>query len=191
MEASAYFLISFLIGAVPFSSLLVYIFARKNIRDYGDGNPGASNALRAGGKVIGMTALILDSFKGVIPVAIWAGGLTVWQEILIAIAPVIGHAFSPFLKFKGGKGIATSFGIWTGLGLWGAPISMGAGAIASKYLLKDKSDEVKVLAVFLCLGVFLLVSAGRLNLWLLYTANCAIVAVKQAQYYSKGSGNAR
>ena len=130
MDASAFFLISFLIGAIPFSSLLVHIFARKNIRDYGDGNPGASNAFRAGGKVIGITALILDSFKGVIPAAIWAGRLAVWQEILIAIAPVIGHAFSPFLKFRGGKGIATSFGIWMGLGLWGAPISMGAGAIA-------------------------------------------------------------
>ncbi len=113
-------LLSFLCGSLPFSVWLPRIFRRADPRRIGDGNPGATNAFRAGGALVGLLALILDVSKGAAPVG-WShfnlgyGGLAMW---LIATAPLLGHAFSPFLGLKGGKGLAVALGVWIGLTLW-------------------------------------------------------------------------
>ena len=115
-----YLLFAFLCGSLPFSVWLGKLFLHRDVRHYGDGNPGAVNAFRAGGKLVGLLVLVLDISKGAVPVALayhnlGYRGLPMWA---ISTAPVLGHAFSPFLGFKGGKAIAVSFGVWIGLTLW-------------------------------------------------------------------------
>ena len=103
-------IISYLMGSIPFGFILTKIFLKKDIRDIGSGNIGATNALRTGNKLIGFTTLVLDIFKAIIPV--------IYTKIhfpeLIFVASLcafLGHVFPIWLKFKGGKGVATYVGI--------------------------------------------------------------------------------
>lgn len=113
-------LLSFLCGSLPFSVWLAKIVRRADVRRFGDGNPGAANAFRAAGALVGLLVLILDVSKGAIPVGLayfnlGYRGLPMW---LIATSALLGHAFSPFLGFRGGKGLAVALGVWIGLTLW-------------------------------------------------------------------------
>ena len=103
-------LISYLIGSIPFGFLLTKIFLKKDIREIGSGNIGATNALRTGNKLIGYSTLILDIGKAVILLLIIKFN---FSEYLFtsSIAVFLGHVFPIWLKFKGGKGVATYVGI--------------------------------------------------------------------------------
>lgn len=116
--------IGFLLGALPFSVWIGKLALRKDIRAYGDHNPGATNVLRAGGKLWFVAALLLDISKGAAPVGLahWTLGIRGMEIVPVALAPVLGHAFSPFLRFKGGKAVATMGGIWIGLTLIYMPV---------------------------------------------------------------------
>ena len=117
----------FFSGALPFSVLISRHFLKTNIRNVGDGNPGTFNVLKAGGFLWGALAFVLDIFKGLIPVAVanfWFG-LTGLSLVAVALSPLLGHAFSPFLGFKGGKAVATTFGVWCGLTIWEGPTVFG------------------------------------------------------------------
>ena len=110
MEVIIIAIASYLIGSIPFGFILTKIFLKKDIRDIGSGNIGATNALRTGNKVLGYATLILDIFKAIIPV--------IYTKIhfpeLIFVASLcafLGHVFPIWLKFKGGKGVATYVGI--------------------------------------------------------------------------------
>ena len=102
--------ISYLIGSIPFGFLLTKIFLGKDIREIGSGNIGATNALRTGNKLIGYSTLILDIGKAVILLLIIKFN---FSEYLFtsSIAVFLGHVFPIWLKFKGGKGVATYVGI--------------------------------------------------------------------------------
>ena len=102
--------ISYLIGSIPFGFLLTKIFLNKDIRDIGSGNIGATNALRTGYKLIGYSTLVLDIGKAVILLLIIKFN---FSEYLFtsSIAVFLGHVFPIWLKFKGGKGVATYVGI--------------------------------------------------------------------------------
>ena len=102
--------LSYLIGSIPFGFLLTKIFLEKDIRKIGSGNIGATNALRTGNKLIGYSTLALDIGKAVILLLIIKFN---FSEYLIAssIAVFLGHVFPIWLKFKGGKGVATYVGI--------------------------------------------------------------------------------
>jgi glycerol-3-phosphate acyltransferase PlsY len=115
------------LGSLPFSYWIGRIFLRKDIRQYGDNAPGATNVARAGGKALYIIAILLDAFKGSVPVwlAQLLSGISGWELAAIAICPVLGHAFSPFLRFKGGMGVATTFGVWLALLGWLGPVVMG------------------------------------------------------------------
>ena len=131
----------FLIGSIPFSLLIPRWLKGVDVRQFGDGNPGSANAFKAGGWACGIFALLLDYLKGCLPVLLANSYLSidkVWI-ILIAIAPILGHAFSPFLGFKGGKAIATTFGVWTGLTLYKAPLVLGGFCAFFLYLLKSSA----------------------------------------------------
>ena len=119
--------LAFLSGSLPFSLWIGRLIARADVRRYGDGNPGAANAWRAGGWRAGFPALLLDYLKGAAPVGLahYGIGLSGWALLPVALAPVLGHAFSPFLRFRGGKAIAVTFGVWSGLTLWDAPTVLG------------------------------------------------------------------
>ena len=101
---------SYLMGSIPFGLILTKIFLNKDIRDIGSGNIGATNALRTGNKLIGYSTLILDIAKAIIPVIF----VKINYPDLIYIASLcafLGHVFPIWLKFKGGKGVATYVGI--------------------------------------------------------------------------------
>ena len=102
--------ISYLIGSIPFGFILTKIFLKKDIREIGSGNIGATNALRTGNKLIGYSTLILDISKAVILLLIIKFN---FSEYLFtsSIAVFLGHVFPIWLKFKGGKGVATYVGI--------------------------------------------------------------------------------
>ena len=103
-------IISYLMGSVPFGFILTKIFLKKDIREIGSGNIGATNALRTGNKAIGYSTLGLDIFKAVAPVIY----VKVFYQDFLYIASLcafLGHVFPIWLKFKGGKGVATYVGI--------------------------------------------------------------------------------
>ena len=102
--------ISYLIGSIPFGFLLTKIFLKKDIRDIGSGNIGATNALRTGNKLIGYSTLALDIGKAVILLLIIKFNFSEYLFIS-SIAIFLGHVFPIWLKFKGGKGVATYVGI--------------------------------------------------------------------------------
>ena len=110
MELFIIGIISYLMGSIPFGLILTKIFLKKDIREIGSGNIGATNALRAGNKLIGYSTLLLDVLKAVIPVLYVKINFpdAVYISALFAF---IGHVFPVWLKFKGGKGVATYVGI--------------------------------------------------------------------------------
>ncbi len=130
-------IVGFCLGSIPFSVWMGRSLLHTDVRRFGDGNPGAANLMRAGGWPIGLLAGVLDYCKGLVPVGIahFSVHITGWGLIPIAIAPILGHAFSPFLKFHGGKALAVTFGIWTGLTLGEGPILLGAFLTAFFLLL--------------------------------------------------------
>ncbi|MBL8163563.1 MAG: glycerol-3-phosphate acyltransferase [Anaerolineae bacterium] len=132
--------VAFLSGSIPYSYWLGKYVLKLDIRDYGDGNPGATNVMRAAGKQWGILAGLLDALKGVVPVglAYFVAGLNSWQLAVVALAPILGHAFSPWLGFRGGKAVAVTFGVWVGLTLWEAPIILGL-ALLFTFKLTDNS----------------------------------------------------
>ena len=102
--------ICYLIGSLPFGFILTKIFLKKDIREIGSGNIGATNALRTGNKFIGYTTLMLDVLKAVIPVLYVKFSFPEFIFIA-ALSAFLGHVFPVWLKFKGGKGVATYVGI--------------------------------------------------------------------------------
>jgi glycerol-3-phosphate acyltransferase PlsY len=120
----AFCIIAFLCGSLPFSVWLGNLFLKQDVRQYGDGNPGATNVIRAGSKAVGLLVLTLDISKAAAPVGLAYHNLGIRgiPMVLIAVAPVLGHAFSPFLGFHGGKALATALGVWIGLTIWKASL---------------------------------------------------------------------
>lgn len=137
-------ILGFIAGSLPFSVWVGHLLLKRDIRQLGDGNPGATNVFRAGNWKAGILALCLDYIKGLIPVATayWVGGIRDERIILIFMAPLLGHQFSPFLKFRGGKGIATTFGAWTGLTLWEGPCILGLFLIFFYWFLDQDAWSV-------------------------------------------------
>lgn len=156
---------AFLCGSLPLSYWLGKVFLRVDIRQYGDGNPGAANVWRAGGKWWGLLAVFLDAFKGLVPVALanFGAGVSGWPLVAVALAPILGHAYTPFLGFEGGKALAVTFGIWTGLTLWQVPVALGLSF--ALWLLVLRVEGWAILAGMLTLLVYLLL-VGAPTTWL-------------------------
>ena len=110
MKVELIIIISYLLGSIPFGFLLTRIFLKKDIREIGSGNIGATNALRTGNKSIGYATLILDIIKAVIPV-IFVKVYFIEYLYIASLSVFLGHVFPVWLKFKGGKGVATYVGI--------------------------------------------------------------------------------
>jgi len=111
-------LIAYLSGSIPYGLILTKTFGGIDIRTIGSGNIGTTNVLRTGHKSIAIATLLCDALKGFLPVYIAAYlGLSGTILLIIAYAAVLGHVFPIWLKFKGGKGIATSLGVFWALSL--------------------------------------------------------------------------
>ena len=110
-------LVSYLMGSIPFGFVLTKIFLKKDIREIGSGNIGATNAIRTGNKVIGYSTLFLDILKAVTPVIY----VKIFFQDFLYIASLctfLGHVFPIWLKFKGGKGVAAYVGILFAINLY-------------------------------------------------------------------------
>ena len=110
-------IISYLMGSIPFGFILTKIFLKKDIREIGSGNIGATNALRTGNKTIGYSTLVLDVLKAITPIIY----VKIFYQDFLYIASLcafLGHVFPVWLKFKGGKGVATYVGILFALNIY-------------------------------------------------------------------------
>jgi len=154
------------------------LLARADVRLYGDGNPGAVNAWKAGGWKCGVPALLLDFAKAAAPVHMAAVyvGLGSWSLIPAALAPVVGHAFSPFLRFRGGKAVAATFGIWAGLTLWDVPIVLGL--LLTAFVLVQGVDAWSVVLGMACLALYLLVRGSPQPFLVIWAGNLAVLLWK-------------
>ena len=114
-------LISYLFGSIPFGYLFTKILLKKDIRNVGSGNIGATNVLRTGNKLLGYLTLVLDIAKAVVPVIFIK--LNYPDLVYIsALCAFLGHLFPIWLKFKGGKGVATLIGILISINIYYALI---------------------------------------------------------------------
>jgi len=127
MNALLSLLIAYLLGAIPFGFILVKLATGRDVRASGSGNIGATNVLRTTGRALGVLTLVLDIAKGY--VAVWIAAILTDQDPLwmsaAALAVMAGHAFPVFLRFKGGKAVAS----FTGAFLYLAPVPLAAAAI--------------------------------------------------------------
>lgn len=125
--------VAYLLGSIPTGYILVRVFRREDIRAVGSGNIGATNVLRTGGKGLGAATFLLDMLKGC--TAVWLGGLMgAWMlpatplrdaQALAALFAVLGHMFTCWLRFRGGKGVATGFGVFLVASPWSALAAIG------------------------------------------------------------------
>jgi glycerol-3-phosphate acyltransferase PlsY len=119
---------AYLLGSIPTGYLLIRLFLHQDIRSVGSGNIGATNVLRSGGKLLGAATFLLDMLKGC--AAVWLGAwlgallaptaLPLNMEALAALSAVLGHMFPVWLGFRGGKGVATGFGVFLVADPWAA-----------------------------------------------------------------------
>ena len=124
MEVIIILITSYLIGSIPFGFILTKFFLKKDIRNIGSGNIGATNALRTGNKTLGYGTLLLDVVKGIIPV-IYVKFNYPDYIFISSLSVFLGHVFPVWLKFKGGKGVATYVGILFSINLFYGIIFVG------------------------------------------------------------------
>lgn len=110
-------MVSYLVGAIPTAFIFGKVFSGIDIREHGSGNVGATNAFRILGKKLGTSVLLIDILKGILPVAILGHFFMTNEYVALfsAVMAVVGHNWTCFLQFKGGKGVATSAGVLIGL----------------------------------------------------------------------------
>lgn len=151
------YLAAYLIAGIPFGYLLAKQFAGVDIKEAGSGNIGATNVLRVIkeqdpklAKKLGAITLFLDAFKGVaillIAMILGASDSVLWT---IAVLAVIGHCFSVFLMFEGGKGVATGFGVLAAMMPLAALVAIAVWGIASKGLKISSLSSLIALAAFI------------------------------------------
>ena len=153
MEYILVAIFSYLMGSIPFGLILTKFFLKKDIREIGSGNIGATNALRTGNKLIGYSTLLLDITKAVLPVLYVK---TTFPELIFiaSLSAFLGHVFPIWLKFKGGKGVATYIGI-----LFSINIFLGIVFVISWGIvfLIFKYSSLSSIAASLSVPVYLLV----------------------------------
>lgn len=180
MNGLVFAVFGFLCGALPLAVWLGRAALRRDIREVGDRNPGALNVARAGGLAWGGLAIVLEVSKGALPVGVAAQvvGLSGWQLVLAAIAPVLGHAYSPFLGFRGGKAVAVSLGIWIGLTVWIVP-AVGVPSLIVYTLFTTASGWAVMLTMGNVVLLFLFIDV-RWEWWIVLAVNIVVFGVKHA-----------
>lgn len=166
-------LLGYLFGAIPFAVLLGKLFIKQDPRNVGDGNPGGTNLWKVGGWKVGLAAILLEIFKGYLPVALARHfGVSDWFLIPVCAAPIVGHATMPFLNFRGGKALGATGGVWIGLlGLWAFSI-YAAAALLLAILAEHAWAAVLGVSMFLGWAIFVdgspwMIVFGILNVFLI------------------------
>ena len=165
MSAWPWFIASYLLGSLPTSWIVVRLVKGQDLRKLGSGNLGATNLYRQLGWRWAVPAAVIDIGKGVVPVLVFgprAGGGDI-MALLLGITAVLGHVFSVFVNFRGGKGVATGAGVLIGLAPWAALVAIVVWGVVVKL-----TGYVSLGSV---LGALVLVPA----LWLIYPDRRALV----------------
>lgn len=168
-------LLSYLIGAIPFSVILGKYFKGIDIRKHGSGNPGGTNSLRFLGKKVGALVILLDILKGALVIVLIR--LNVFENVELlhplayGFAASFGHAFSPFIKFRGGKAVATTAGAYASYSfinvLYGAIIFMIVLKTTKFVSLASSSIAILVLVIALFSQDFEVILYGALSMTLI------------------------
>jgi len=178
MPAALWLLASYLLGAIPTSYLVSRAFANIDLRQHGSGNLGATNLYRVLGWKYAVPVALFDIAKGTVPVLVFAPRVadSALYALACGVAAIIGHVFSVFVHFKGGKGVATAAGVMLGLaplalalaaGVWGLVLlltgyvslaSIAAAAVLplAVYLLEHPAPEILWVAALIAAGVIVL-----------------------------------
>lgn len=178
--------LQFISGSIMYSYIIAKLL-NIDLSRVRDGNPGASNLWRIAGWRWGVLALVLDYLKGVIPISIFINLGIVGDRYIITLAVlagVLGHSFSPMLKFKGGKAVAVSFGAWSVLTKWEAPTLLGS-VFTLFTIIKPKNttvgeDAFRVFIGYLVLLFYVIFKAyrGEIHLLFFYLGNFLIIFYK-------------
>lgn len=169
----AYALLGYLLGSLPFAVIVSRAFGLADPRSFGSGNPGATNVLRSGNKLAALLTLLGDALKGWLAVVLarWLGA-DVAALAVTGLAAFLGHVFSMFLRFRGGKGVATALGVLIGfhplvalvtIGVWlvvavvtryssAAALAAAASAPVTAWLM---SESVALIAAMIAMSALL------------------------------------
>jgi len=130
MKEAGILVLAFLLGSLPFGLIVARVFFKTDIRERGSGNIGAANAARTLGRGAGALVLVLDALKGFVPTVLAqdVGGLSL--ALFAGFAAIVGHCYSPWMRFRGGKGVATELGVLFGLSWQAALIFIGVWILA-------------------------------------------------------------
>ena len=169
-------IIFYLLGSLPFALILTKIFGYGDIRNIGSGNVGATNVLRTGNKFLAFGVLCLDVLKGLIPFILlnsFFDNIGLLHTILLCHFAILGHIFPFWLKFKGGKGVATYIGFLFGINLflglsfiivwivialisrYSSLSSIGASLIAPIYFFINSNNYISIFLLYLFLIIIL------------------------------------
>jgi acyl phosphate:glycerol-3-phosphate acyltransferase len=173
MNALPYALLGYLLGSLPFAVIVSKAFGLDDPRSHGSGNPGATNVLRTGNKLAALLTLLGDGLKGWL--AIWLTSKFGADWLGIAVAGVfafLGHVFPVFLKFRGGKGVATALGVLAG---FSGPLALTAAVtwLLTALLTRYSSLAALVAALVAPFAAGLLI--GRIEVTTAVTLMCALL----------------
>ncbi|MCF7870043.1 MAG: glycerol-3-phosphate 1-O-acyltransferase PlsY [Candidatus Omnitrophica bacterium] len=153
-------IVSFIFGTIPFGYIITRMVKGVDIRQFGSGNVGATNVLRIAGKGWGILVFILDFAKGfIIPYLAYSiGKFESYFFIVLGILAILGHNWTPFLKFKGGKGVATSLGVLFALSFYFVSFKLILPVILLVWLIVFLLSRLVSLASILASLAFLILS---------------------------------
>jgi len=169
-------LIAYLIGSIPFGLVLSFLFGKGDIRKIGSGNIGATNVLRTGDKKLALATLILDGLKGV--VAVWIAPKLGIPAHLAGMLAILGHIFPVWLKFKGGKGVATYLAVMLAINYKIALIGMAVWLIIFK-ISKISSLSSIISMISLPIAAYFLVDGRDVHFMILLMSGLVIIKHKE------------
>lgn len=183
MNELLWLLVGYLLGSIPFGLILTALSGGGDIRAIGSGNIGATNVLRTGRKGIAAATLALDAGKGAL--AVWLAGRygAEWAPLAAAVGAFAGHVHPLWLKFRGGKGVATLLGICAAFSWWAAlGFAVAWGGIAAATRISSVGGMAAGFAAAVVLGAVGLPEAGLvvalLSLWVLWTHRANIARLR-------------
>lgn len=145
MDTVLFSILSYLMGSFPTGLVIGKVFYNKDIREHGSKNIGGTNAKRVLGMIPGLLVEVIDVLKVFIPTLIAAGKVGINMGAVVGFAGILGHCCSIFIKFKGGKGVASYFGMITALNLW-----IGAATIIAWKIMKHALNYVSLASIIAC-----------------------------------------
>jgi acyl phosphate:glycerol-3-phosphate acyltransferase len=176
-------MLSYMIGAIPFSLILGRIVKGIDIRKIGSHNIGATNLVRCAGRPLGITALILDVLKGIIAVTFIAALFyepdmvlsPYFFKVILGFSAVAGHIWSVFIKFKGGKGVATAIGVLIGL----SPLAAISGLLIwCLFAVSFKYVSLSSIAMAISLPFLMIVLAQPIEYLILSLLLCVVIVYR-------------